>query len=142
VKQRDIAAGRAGSVPVRSSGRPEDQKPTEVRRGAVRSAIRRQAAALGRINGVDDVTETSGPTERGDAYRSFGDGFTRAFELAFTPVIFGAVGYGIDNWIGIVPVFTIVFVLLSVIGLLLRTWYGYVYRMQALEQSAPWAKRA
>lgn len=138
MKQRDIAAGRAEPVP--TSGRPEDENRTEDRPGAVRSVLRRQAAALGSINGVVEE-EASGPTERGDAYRSFGDGFTRAFELAFTPVIFGAMGYGLDRWIGIMPVFTIVFVLLSVIGLMLRTWYGYVYRMQALEQSGPWAKR-
>jgi hypothetical protein len=78
---------------------------------------------------------------KGELYRGFGDGFTRAFELAVTPVIFGAMGYGLDRWLGLVPVFTTIFVLLTVVGLLLRTWYGYVYRMEALEASGPWARR-
>jgi len=65
----------------------------------------------------------------------------RAFELAVTPVLFAAMGYGLDRWIGIVPVLTIVFGLVAIIAMLLRTWYGYVYRMQALEEAGPWAKR-
>jgi F0F1-type ATP synthase assembly protein I len=70
-----------------------------------------------------------------------GDGLSRAFELAVTPVLFGALGYALDRWIGVLPVFTIVFVLVALIGMMLRTWYGYVYRMQALEEAGPWAKR-
>ena len=70
-----------------------------------------------------------------------GDGFARAFELAVTPALFAAVGYGLDRWIGIVPVLTIVLGLLAIIAMLLRTWYGYVYRMEALEEAGPWAKR-
>jgi F0F1-type ATP synthase assembly protein I len=70
-----------------------------------------------------------------------GDGLSRAFELAVTPALFGALGYGLDRWIGVLPVFTIVFVLVALIGMMLRTWYGYVYRMQALEEAGPWAKR-
>jgi F0F1-type ATP synthase assembly protein I len=70
-----------------------------------------------------------------------GDGLSRAFELAVTPALFGALGYALDRWIGVLPVFTIVFVLVALIGMMLRTWYGYVYRMQALEEAGPWAKR-
>lgn len=68
-----------------------------------------------------------------------GDGYTRSVELAVTPTLFGAMGYGIDRWLGIVPVFTIVLALMALIGLLLRTWYGYVYRMEAIEKAGPWA---
>ncbi len=79
---------------------------------------------------------------KADLYRNMGDGFARAFELAVTPTLFGLMGYGLDRWIGILPVLTIVFALVAVVGMLLRTWYGYVYRMEALEQEGPWAKRA
>jgi hypothetical protein len=101
--------------------------------GRFRSAIRREAAA------ISVVTPPVDP--RAEIYRGFGDGLSRAFELAVTPAIFGAGGYALDRWLGIVPVFTTIFVLLAVIGLLLRVWYGYVYRMQALEASGPWANR-
>ena len=86
------------------------------------------------------ATPPTGP--KADLYRTMGDGFARAFELAVTPVLFAALGYGLDRWIGIVPVLTIVFGLVAIIAMLLRTWYGYVYRMQALEEAGPWAKRA
>lgn len=107
-------------------------------RRSLRSLVSRQAAAAALAAGVSPGHE---PTERGDLYRNFGDGFTRAFELAVTPVIFGAAGYWLDGRAGIRPVLTILFTLLAVIGLLLRTWYGYAYRMQKLEESGPWASR-
>jgi hypothetical protein len=105
------------------------------RESRLRSTIRRETAALSAASPASAV----GP--KGELYRGFGDGFTRAFELAVTPVIFGAMGYGLDRWLGLVPVFTTIFVLLTVVGLLLRTWYGYVYRMEAIEASGPWARR-
>jgi hypothetical protein len=98
--------------------------------GALRASIRREAAAISMIG-------PAGP--KAEIYRGFGEGLSRAFELAVTPAIFGAGGYALDRWLGIVPVFTTIFVLLAVVGLLLRVWYGYVYRMQALEASGPWA---
>lgn len=98
---------------------------------AVRSFVQKAAEAA------------NGPTgPKGEIYRNFGDGFTRAFELAVTPVLFGAMGYGLDRWIGIVPVLTMIFTLVAIVGMLLRTWYGYCYRMQAIEESGPWAARA
>jgi len=85
------------------------------------------------------VGRPTGP--KAEIYRNMGDGFARAFELAVTPALFGLMGYGLDRWIGIVPVLTILFVLVAIVGMMLRTWYGYVYRMQQLEQEGPWAKR-
>lgn len=109
------------------------------RRRTLRSLISRQTAAAAAAAGVQNEHQ---PTERGELYRNFGDGFTRAFELAVTPVIFGAAGYWIDGRLGIRPVLTIVFTLLAIVGLLLRTWYGYVYRMEKLEEAGPWARPA
>lgn len=117
-----------------ASGPAVEGKPS----AAVRTLIRRGTDAPSGLRGPNAV---NGPTgEKGELYRNFGDGFTRAFELAVTPVIFGAMGYGLDRWIGIVPVLTTVFTLLAVVGLLLRTWYGYVYRMQSIERDGPWAR--
>lgn len=116
----------------------EARADVPVRRRTLRSLISRQAASAAAAAGVRPEHE---PTERGDLYRNFGDGFTRAFELAVTPVIFGAAGYWADGRLGIRPLLTIVFTLLAIVGLLLRTWYGYVYRMQKLEEAGPWASR-
>ncbi len=131
MEKRDDGAGRA-TEPDR------DQDVANRRESRLRTTVRRQVVAL-------SATTAPAPTApapigpKGELYRNFGDGFTRAFELAFTPAIFGVLGYVLDRWLGIVPVFTIVFVLMAVVGLLLRVWYGYVYRMQALEASGPWA---
>ena len=99
----------------------------------LRSLIAQQAAFANR-----SIPRAS--SDNGELYRNFGDGFTRAVELAVTPVVFGAMGYGLDRWLGTRPIFMMVFFLVAIIGMLLRTWYGYVHRMQQLEQSRPWAR--
>ncbi|MGH9150680.1 MAG: AtpZ/AtpI family protein [Acidimicrobiales bacterium] len=77
--------------------------------------------------------------ERREVYQGFGDGLARAFELALTPAVFGVAGFGIDRWLGTLPVFLLVFVLLAAVGLFVRAWYGYARDMAAHEQQAPWA---
>ena len=79
------------------------------------------------------------PTEQGELYRGFETGFSRGFEVALTPIILGALGYGLDRWIGIVPVLTILFVLIAVVGVFARMWYGYDATMREHEAQAPWA---
>ena len=76
-----------------------------------------------------------------DMYRGFGDGFTRAFEMAFTPAIFGAFGYGLDRWIGILPVLTILLFLTAVSGQFVKMYYTYDARMKTHEAAGPWAAR-
>lgn len=78
-------------------------------------------------------------TEQGELYRGYGDGLAKAFEFALTPAIVGAMGYGLDRLFGIVPVLTIVFFLLAVIGMFARTWYTYEARMREEDAAAPWA---
>ena len=74
-------------------------------------------------------------------YRGFGDGFTRAFEMALTPAVFGVFGYGLDRWIGILPVLTIVLFLLAVFGQFVKMYYTYDARMKVHEAAGPWAAR-
>jgi hypothetical protein len=139
VEQRDDVAGeglgprrvgRAGYGPERLASTSGQDLGVLTPGERLRSAIRQEAEA---------VAWQPGP--KGELYRNFGDGFTRAFELAVTPALFGTMGYGLDRWIGIVPVLTTIFVLVAVIGMLLRTWFGYVHRMEALEAAGPWARR-
>ncbi len=80
-------------------------------------------------------------TQRRELYQGFGDTLAVAFELAVTPVIVGLMGYGLDRWLGTTPILTVIFVLLAIVGLSARMWYGYDARMRVLEANGPWAKR-
>jgi hypothetical protein len=82
------------------------------------------------------------PTEQGLMYRGYGDGMARAFEFALTPAIFCGIGYAVDRWLGIVPVFSIILFLVSVAGMFAKTWYAYEARMREEDAAAPWAKGA
>ena len=79
-------------------------------------------------------------TQRRELYQGFGDTLAVAFELAFTPVVLGLMGYGLDRWIGTLPILTIVFVLMAIVGLSARMWYGYCARMKVHEANGPWAR--
>lgn len=104
--------------------------------------FRDKGAGMG--SGATPVVPASSAPARatGDLYRGANDGLTRAFEIAVIPPLFGAAGYSLDRWIGIVPVLTIAFVLLACVGLGVRMWYAYAASMAAQEQGQPWARTA
>ncbi len=77
---------------------------------------------------------------RQETYRGFGDTLAVSVELAVSPVIFGLIGYGLDRWLGIVPLFTIVLVLFCIVGLSVRMWFEYDARMKVHEAAGPWAR--
>lgn len=79
--------------------------------------------------------------ERQELYNGFGNGLALAFELAVTPAIFGLIGYGLDRWLGTLPVFTITLVLACVVGLGVRQFYGYDAQMKVHEAAGPWARK-
>lgn len=64
---------------------------------------------------------------------------SRAFEFAITPIIFGAAGYGLDALFGTRPFITIGFATFAVVGLLVRTWYGYDAEMRSIESKSAWS---
>lgn len=68
----------------------------------------------------------------------FGDGMSRAFELAITPLVFGALGYLLDRAIGTSPVFAVAFATFAVIGMFVRVWFGYDLEMRKLESTSRW----
>ncbi len=76
---------------------------------------------------------------QGELYNGFGEGLSRAFELALTPAIIAGLGYLLDRWLGLLPLFTIVFFLMAMVGLIARMWYGYDARMKEHERNGPWA---
>lgn len=77
--------------------------------------------------------------EKRDLNRGFGDGMSRAFEIAVTPIVFGALGYGIDALAGTAPAFTIALAAFAVVGMFVRLWYGYDAEMRVHESSSRWA---
>ncbi len=79
--------------------------------------------------------------DKRDLYNGFGNGLARAFELAVTPAVFGCIGYALDRAFGLVPVLTIALLLLSLVGMFVRMWYGYDAEMKAHESAGPWAAR-
>ena len=54
-----------------------------------------------------------------------------SFDLTFAAVLVGLIGYGIDRWLGIVPVFTLVFSVAGFIGASASIYYRYKEQMAA-----------
>jgi len=75
---------------------------------------------------------------RRELYQGFTDTFVKGLEFALTLAIFGAMGYGLDRLAGTLPILTVVFVVLGVVGLATKTYYAYEAKMQGLEAAAPW----
>lgn len=68
--------------------------------------------------------------DRRELYNGFGDGLSRAFELAITPLIFGFFGYVIDRWLGVVPMFTLALGLFTLVYMFIRMWWAYDAKMK------------
>lgn len=88
----------------------------------------------------DDLDEDE-RDERGRLWAGFGDALTRAFEFAVISVLFGVAGYALDSWTGLMPLFTIVFVVIGLVGLFAGLYYRYEEAMQAEEARAPWGRK-
>lgn len=70
---------------------------------------------------------------------NFGDGLSIAFELVATPAVFGAMGFGLDRWLGTTPIFTIavsVVVFATVVGLTLWRYGQEMDRVDAERRAA------
>jgi F0F1-type ATP synthase assembly protein I len=78
---------------------------------------------------------------RQELYNGFGDTFTRGMEMVLTPILLAGMGYLLDWIFGLVPVLTVVFAIVGVIGVAMKEYYTYAAAMQAHEDNAPWAKR-
>src|SRR5580700_4547985 len=65
---------------------------------------------------------------------------TRGIELAVMPFLFGAIGFGLDLLFGTKPLLTIAFALFAIVGLSVRTYYGYETAMRAHEADKPWGR--
>lgn len=66
-------------------------------------------------------------------FQGYGDSMARAFEYAAVPTIFTFIGYFIDRKVGTVPLFAIVFFLIAITGMFVRSWYTYDNTMRQYE---------
>ena len=67
---------------------------------------------------------------------------TGSYELVLSPLILALVGFGLDHLVGTLPLFTIVFGVVGLIGACIKIYVGYAYEMDEHEKDAPWAKRS
>jgi F0F1-type ATP synthase assembly protein I len=82
-------------------------------------------------------SKTESPADyKRQSYQGLGDGMSRAIELAITPAIFGGLGYLLDQKLNTQPIFMIVLVVLTLIGMFVRNWAAYKIKMQELEAQA------
>jgi len=65
---------------------------------------------------------------------------TGGYELVLSPLLLALIGYGLDRWLGTVPVITIAFAVLGLTGAVIKLYYGYRGEMEAHEANGPWAK--
>lgn len=63
-----------------------------------------------------------------------------SFELALVPVIFGVVGYVIDRWLGVLPVFTLLMLVTGAVGTVIKLWLGYDREMRRHDEEGPWSQ--
>ncbi len=56
-----------------------------------------------------------------------------AIEFALITAVFFGAGWLVDNWLGTVPVFMIVFTLLAAVGLFTKSKYRYDAKMDQLD---------
>ena len=75
---------------------------------------------------------------RQELNNGFGETLARGIEFALTLAIFFGMGYGLDRLTGLLPVFTIVFVVVGLVGLVTKSYYTYEAKMRALDAASPW----
>jgi hypothetical protein len=69
--------------------------------------------------------------ERRDLYNGFGDTTARAFEVVFTPFLFGLFGWWIDGRTHTRPLFALVLGIFVLLYTLWKLSKGYMTRMDA-----------
>jgi F0F1-type ATP synthase assembly protein I len=80
------------------------------------------------------------PDDTRSFFQQEDDAWSRAIELALTPVVAAGIGYAIDRVVGTVPIFTIVFLVLAVIGTFVKMYYAYDTKMKAHDAESPWGR--
>jgi len=66
---------------------------------------------------------------------------TGGYELVFSPLLLAAIGYGLDRLFGTVPILTITFGVLGLVGAVTKIYFTYRSEMEHHEANGPWAQR-
>jgi ATP synthase protein I len=61
------------------------------------------------------------------------DGIGKGAEMAVGLLVFLGIGFGVDKWLGTVPVFMIVGTVFFAVGQMIKMWYGYDNEMRRHE---------
>ncbi len=72
------------------------------------------------------------PAKKAELHQGMQEGIARGhggFDIALTPMLCGLLGFWIDSQFGWVPVLTVAFTVLGFIGVVVKTYYVYQYRM-------------
>ena len=73
--------------------------------------------------------------------RGSDDTLGRGMDLALTVLVFLAIGYVIDQWLGLFPLFTITLVVLAAVGAGVRMKYVYDATMERHEEQLRRSRR-
>jgi F0F1-type ATP synthase assembly protein I len=80
------------------------------------------------------------PDDTRNLHRAEDDAWSRAMELALTPVVAGGLGYAVDRVLGTLPVFAIVFLVLAVVATFIKMYYAYDAKMKTHDAESPWGR--
>ncbi|MGI9608730.1 MAG: AtpZ/AtpI family protein [Acidimicrobiia bacterium] len=59
---------------------------------------------------------------------------TGAYELVFSALLLGLLGYGIDRWLGTSPFFVVLFAFLGFLGASASLYYRFQFKMSELSE--------
>lgn len=66
---------------------------------------------------------------------------TGGYELVFSPLLLALIGYGLDRLLGTLPILTITFGVLGLVGAVTKMYFSYRSEMERHEANGPWAKQ-
>jgi F0F1-type ATP synthase assembly protein I len=89
---------------------------------------------------AERIGHTMTPNDTRDLYRAEDDAWTRAFELALTPIVAAGLGYVLDRIIGTVPLFAVAFLVLAVVASFIKMYYAYDAKMKVHDAESPWGR--
>lgn len=72
--------------------------------------------------------------------RGYSDGLARGVEVVLTPLLFGAVGWLLDGWLGTDPFLAIILGTFGVAGIFAKLKLGYDRQMDEQEAGKPWTR--
>ena len=82
-----------------------------------------------------------GPNDRRDTWQGFGDGLSQAVEMAVVPALSALIGlYGLDHRFGTSPLFAVSLSIFAMVGVFVKAFYVYRYKMELEEERRSWPR--